>query len=163
MAKCLNRPLSLQVNFVAAIDVYEDGEAGLLLCYNCECPGGPDCGGRGPGRDSPRKSWQPLRQAAVCDRSLSLSLSDICYYRKVCPFNGGSPLVQASASDFHFSWNQVPYAIGKNQAPVSFQRNPRLWPRCLVALLSSSLRFLCPPILPRHLGLALLSRPQVLF
>lgn len=31
--------LSLQVNFVAAIDVYEDGEAGLLLCYNCECGG----------------------------------------------------------------------------------------------------------------------------
>lgn len=28
--------LSLQVNFVAAIDVYEDGEAGLLLCYNCK-------------------------------------------------------------------------------------------------------------------------------
>ncbi|KAB0406902.1 hypothetical protein E2I00_002032 [Balaenoptera physalus] len=24
-----------RVNFVAAIDVYEDGEAGLLLCYNC--------------------------------------------------------------------------------------------------------------------------------
>lgn len=23
-----------RVNFVAAIDVYEDGEAGLLLCYN---------------------------------------------------------------------------------------------------------------------------------
>ena len=30
--------LCLQVNFVAAIDVYEDGEAGLLLCYNCESP-----------------------------------------------------------------------------------------------------------------------------
>lgn len=29
-------PLSLQVHFVAAIDVYEDGEAGLLLCYNCK-------------------------------------------------------------------------------------------------------------------------------
>jgi hypothetical protein len=29
-------PLSLQANFVAAIDVYEDGEAGLLLCYNCK-------------------------------------------------------------------------------------------------------------------------------
>lgn len=29
-------PLSFQVNFVAAIDVYEDGEAGLLLCYNCK-------------------------------------------------------------------------------------------------------------------------------
>ena len=29
-------PFSLQVNFVAAIDVYEDGEAGLLLCYNCK-------------------------------------------------------------------------------------------------------------------------------
>lgn len=27
----------LQVNFVAAIDVYEDGEAGLLLCYNSQC------------------------------------------------------------------------------------------------------------------------------
>ncbi|XP_061459772.1 GTPase-activating Rap/Ran-GAP domain-like protein 3 isoform X3 [Rhineura floridana] len=59
-----------RVNFVAAIDVYEDGEAGLLLCYNY-----------------------------------------VCCYRKVCPFNGGSPLVQPSASDFHFSWNQVPYAI----------------------------------------------------
>uniref|UniRef100_A0A8D0LCX8 GTPase activating Rap/RanGAP domain like 3 n=1 Tax=Sphenodon punctatus TaxID=8508 RepID=A0A8D0LCX8_SPHPU len=59
-----------RVNFVAAIDVYEDGEAGLLLCYNY-----------------------------------------LCYYRKVCPFNGGSPLVQPSASDFQFSWNQVPYAI----------------------------------------------------
>uniref|UniRef100_A0A8D2IXC9 GTPase-activating Rap/Ran-GAP domain-like protein 3 n=1 Tax=Varanus komodoensis TaxID=61221 RepID=A0A8D2IXC9_VARKO len=63
---------SSRVNFVAAIDVYEDGEAGLLLCYNY-----------------------------------------VCCYRKVCPFNGGSPLVQPSASDFHFSWNQVPYAIGK--------------------------------------------------
>uniref|UniRef100_A0A8D2J4W1 GTPase-activating Rap/Ran-GAP domain-like protein 3 n=1 Tax=Varanus komodoensis TaxID=61221 RepID=A0A8D2J4W1_VARKO len=61
---------SSRVNFVAAIDVYEDGEAGLLLCYNY-----------------------------------------VCCYRKVCPFNGGSPLVQPSASDFHFSWNQVPYAI----------------------------------------------------
>uniref|UniRef100_A0A8C8VDQ9 GTPase-activating Rap/Ran-GAP domain-like protein 3 n=1 Tax=Pelusios castaneus TaxID=367368 RepID=A0A8C8VDQ9_9SAUR len=59
-----------RVNFVAAIDVYEDGEAGLLLCYNY-----------------------------------------VCYYRKVCPYNGGSPLIQTSASDFHFSWNQVPYAI----------------------------------------------------
>ncbi|XP_075435101.1 GTPase-activating Rap/Ran-GAP domain-like protein 3 isoform X4 [Ascaphus truei] len=59
-----------RVNFVAAIDVYEDGEAGLLLCYNY-----------------------------------------ICYYKKVCPFNGGSPLIQPSASDFQFSWNQVPNAI----------------------------------------------------
>ncbi|XP_025946036.1 GTPase-activating Rap/Ran-GAP domain-like protein 3 isoform X5 [Apteryx rowi] len=59
-----------KVNFVAAIDVYEDGEAGLLLCYNY-----------------------------------------VCQYRKVCPLNGGSPLIQPSASDFHFSWNQVPYAV----------------------------------------------------
>uniref|UniRef100_A0A670YBS4 GTPase-activating Rap/Ran-GAP domain-like protein 3 n=1 Tax=Pseudonaja textilis TaxID=8673 RepID=A0A670YBS4_PSETE len=59
-----------RVNFVAAIDVYEDGEAGLLLCYNY-----------------------------------------VCYYRKVCPFNGGTALVQPLASDYHFSWNQVPYAI----------------------------------------------------
>uniref|UniRef100_A0A8C4UYI8 GTPase-activating Rap/Ran-GAP domain-like protein 3 n=1 Tax=Falco tinnunculus TaxID=100819 RepID=A0A8C4UYI8_FALTI len=59
-----------KVNFVAAIDVYEDGEAGLLLCYNY-----------------------------------------VCQYRKVYPFNGGSPLVQPSAYDFQFSWNQVPYAV----------------------------------------------------
>ncbi|XP_075041790.1 GTPase-activating Rap/Ran-GAP domain-like protein 3 isoform X2 [Mixophyes fleayi] len=59
-----------RVNFVAAIDVYEDGEAGLLLCYNY-----------------------------------------ICYYKKVSPFNGGSPIIQPSASDFHFSWNQVPNAV----------------------------------------------------
>ncbi|XP_063208881.1 GTPase-activating Rap/Ran-GAP domain-like protein 3 isoform X9 [Chroicocephalus ridibundus] len=59
-----------KVNFVAAIDVYEDGEAGLLLCYNY-----------------------------------------VCQYRKVYPFNGGCPLIQPSAYDFHFSWNQVPYAV----------------------------------------------------
>ncbi|XP_021269880.1 GTPase-activating Rap/Ran-GAP domain-like protein 3 isoform X4 [Numida meleagris] len=59
-----------KVNFVAAIDVYEDGEAGLLLCYNY-----------------------------------------VCHYRKVYPFNGGPPLIQPSAYDFHFSWNQVPYAV----------------------------------------------------
>ncbi|XP_066057584.1 GTPase-activating Rap/Ran-GAP domain-like protein 3 isoform X2 [Chamaea fasciata] len=59
-----------RVNFVAAIDVYEDGEAGLLLCYNY-----------------------------------------ICQYRKVYPFSGGTPLVQPSAYDFHFSWNQVPCAV----------------------------------------------------
>lgn len=34
--RCYRCLLSLQVNFVAAIDVYEDGEAGLLLCYNCK-------------------------------------------------------------------------------------------------------------------------------
>ncbi|XP_056408493.1 GTPase-activating Rap/Ran-GAP domain-like protein 3 isoform X2 [Hyla sarda] len=59
-----------RVHFVAAIDVYEDGEAGLLLCYNYTCS-----------------------------------------YKKVSPFNGGSPLIQPSASDFHFSWNQVPNAV----------------------------------------------------
>ncbi|XP_025769696.1 GTPase-activating Rap/Ran-GAP domain-like protein 3 [Puma concolor] len=60
----------IRVNFVAAIDVYEDGEAGLLLCYNYSC-----------------------------------------IYKKVCPFNGGSFLVQPCASDFQFCWNQAPYAI----------------------------------------------------
>ncbi|KAM5145388.1 GTPase-activating Rap/Ran-GAP domain-like protein 3 [Mantella aurantiaca] len=59
-----------RVHFVAAIDVYEDGEAGLLLCYNY-----------------------------------------ICCYKKVTPFNGGTPLIQPSASDFLFSWNQVPNAV----------------------------------------------------
>ncbi|XP_008324017.1 GTPase-activating Rap/Ran-GAP domain-like protein 3 isoform X2 [Cynoglossus semilaevis] len=59
-----------RVNFVAAIDVYEDGEAGLLLCYNY-----------------------------------------ICYYKKVCPFSGSTPMIQSNTSDFHFSWNQMPNAI----------------------------------------------------
>ncbi|XP_018595988.1 GTPase-activating Rap/Ran-GAP domain-like protein 3 isoform X4 [Scleropages formosus] len=59
-----------RVNFVAAIDVYEDGEAGLLLCYNY-----------------------------------------ICYYKKVCPFNGVTPMIQSNTSDFHFSWNQMPNSI----------------------------------------------------
>ncbi|XP_029941338.1 GTPase-activating Rap/Ran-GAP domain-like protein 3 isoform X3 [Salarias fasciatus] len=59
-----------RVNFVAAIDVYEDGEAGLLLCYNY-----------------------------------------VCYYKKVCPFNGSTPMIQSNTSDFHFSWNQMPNAI----------------------------------------------------
>ncbi|XP_034458158.1 GTPase-activating Rap/Ran-GAP domain-like protein 3 isoform X3 [Hippoglossus hippoglossus] len=59
-----------RVNFVAAIDVYEDGEAGLLLCYNYSC-----------------------------------------YYKKVCPFNGSTPMIQSNTSDFHFSWNQMPNAI----------------------------------------------------
>ncbi|CAF97116.1 unnamed protein product, partial [Tetraodon nigroviridis] len=60
----------IRVNFVAAIDVYEDGEAGLLLCYNY-----------------------------------------ICYYKKVCPFNGSTPMIHSNTSDFHFSWNQMPNAI----------------------------------------------------
>ncbi|XP_030633829.1 LOW QUALITY PROTEIN: GTPase-activating Rap/Ran-GAP domain-like protein 3 [Chanos chanos] len=59
-----------RVNFVAAIDVYEDGEAGLLLCYN-----------------------------------------NICSYKKVCPFNGATPMVHPNTSDFHFSWNQMPNGI----------------------------------------------------
>ncbi|XP_062334708.1 GTPase-activating Rap/Ran-GAP domain-like protein 3 isoform X7 [Osmerus eperlanus] len=59
-----------RVNFVAAIDVYEDGEAGLLLCYNY-----------------------------------------ICYYKKVCPFSGSTPMIHSNVSEFHFSWNQMPNAI----------------------------------------------------
>uniref|UniRef100_A0A8B9JF86 GTPase-activating Rap/Ran-GAP domain-like protein 3 n=1 Tax=Astyanax mexicanus TaxID=7994 RepID=A0A8B9JF86_ASTMX len=61
---------SNRVNFVAAIDVYEDGEAGLLLCYN-----------------------------------------NLCAYKKVCPFNGATPMIQPNSSDFHFSWNQMPNSI----------------------------------------------------
>jgi hypothetical protein len=40
-------------------------------------------------------------------------IADSCIYKKVCPFNGGSFLLQPSASDFQFCWNQAPYAIGK--------------------------------------------------
>ncbi|XP_060769198.1 GTPase-activating Rap/Ran-GAP domain-like protein 3 isoform X5 [Neoarius graeffei] len=61
---------SNRVNFVTAIDVYEDGEAGLLLCYN-----------------------------------------NLCAYKKVCPFNGATPMIQPNSSDFHFSWNQMPNGI----------------------------------------------------
>ncbi|XP_009080063.1 PREDICTED: GTPase-activating Rap/Ran-GAP domain-like protein 3, partial [Acanthisitta chloris] len=35
----------------------------------------------------------------------------VCQYKKVYPFSGGSPLIQPSSYDFHFSWNQVPYAV----------------------------------------------------
>ncbi|KTG46823.1 hypothetical protein cypCar_00038974, partial [Cyprinus carpio] len=69
---------SNRVNFVAAIDVYEDGEAGLLLCYN-----------------------------------------NICIYKKVCPFNGATPMIQPNTSEFHFSWNQMPNAI----APINSASN----------------------------------------
>lgn len=46
-------------------------------------------------------------------RGAAFFFTDVCRYRKVYPFNGGSPLIQPSAYDFHFSWNQVPYAVGK--------------------------------------------------
>lgn len=42
-------------------------------------------------------------------------VADSCIYKKVCPFNGGSFLLQPSASDFQFCWNQAPYAIGKEK------------------------------------------------
>nr|XP_060466446.1 GTPase-activating Rap/Ran-GAP domain-like protein 3 [Panthera onca] len=38
-------------------------------------------------------------------------VADSCIYKKVCPFNGGSFLVQPCASDFQFCWNQAPYAV----------------------------------------------------
>ncbi|KAK1883610.1 GTPase-activating Rap/Ran-GAP domain-like protein 3 [Dissostichus eleginoides] len=81
-----------RVNFVAAIDVYEDGEAGLLLCYNY-----------------------------------------ICSYKKVCPFNGSTPMIQSNASDFHFSWNQMPNAIGRlprQQSPGRTQAMLLTWACC---------------------------------
>uniref|UniRef100_A0A674MST1 GTPase-activating Rap/Ran-GAP domain-like protein 3 n=1 Tax=Takifugu rubripes TaxID=31033 RepID=A0A674MST1_TAKRU len=57
-----------RVNFVAAIDLYEDGEAEHL------------------------------------------HFSYICYYKKVCPFSGSTPMIHSNTSDFHFSWNQMPNA-----------------------------------------------------
>lgn len=50
------------------------------------------------------------------DASFFFFVTDVCQYRKVYPFNGGSPLIQPSAYDFHFSWNQVPYAVGKKMS-----------------------------------------------
>lgn len=38
---------------------------------------------------------------------------DICHYKKVCPFNGSTPMMQSNTPDFHFSWNQMPNAIGR--------------------------------------------------
>lgn len=40
-------------------------------------------------------------------------LVDLCAYKKVCPFNGATPMIQPNSSDFHFSWNQMPNGIGK--------------------------------------------------
>lgn len=63
----------------------------------------------------------PINQIGVCHVQCKvmdaafLSVTDVCQYRKVHPFNGGSPLIQPSAYDFHFSWNQVPYAVGKKR------------------------------------------------
>ncbi|TSP36073.1 GTPase-activating Rap/Ran-GAP domain-like protein 3 [Bagarius yarrelli] len=36
---------------------------------------------------------------------------DFCAYKKVCPFNGATPMIQPNSSDFHFSWNQMPNGI----------------------------------------------------
>lgn len=46
-------------------------------------------------------------------------ISDICCYKKVTPFNGGTPLIQPSTSDFYFSWNQVPNAVGEAILPFT--------------------------------------------
>uniref|UniRef100_A0A8C5UMW7 GTPase-activating Rap/Ran-GAP domain-like protein 3 n=1 Tax=Microcebus murinus TaxID=30608 RepID=A0A8C5UMW7_MICMU len=72
-----------RVNFVAAIDVYEDGEAGLLLCYNYSC-----------------------------------------IYKKVCPFNGGSFLVQPSASDFHLCFpHLLAFTTDSMEIPAAVHEN----------------------------------------
>lgn len=63
--------------------------------------------------------------------------ADICYYKKVCPFNGSTPMIQSNTSDFHFSWNQMPNAIGR--FPWQQYLNPTLpmllaWPELSVAM-----------------------------
>uniref|UniRef100_A0A8C6XQH6 GTPase-activating Rap/Ran-GAP domain-like protein 3 n=2 Tax=Elapinae TaxID=42168 RepID=A0A8C6XQH6_NAJNA len=68
-----------RVNFVAAIDVYEDGEAGLLLCYNY-----------------------------------------VCYYRKVCPFNG--------AQLWSSPWPQTTISAGTKFRTRSFAPFRTSWP-----------------------------------
>lgn len=65
------------------------------------------------------KSTYNVGVCHLCCKILEVSffpffVTYVCQYRKVYPFNGGSPLVQSSAYDFHFIWNQVPYAVGKN-------------------------------------------------
>ncbi|POI33810.1 hypothetical protein CIB84_002438 [Bambusicola thoracicus] len=135
-----------KVNFVAAIDVYEDGEAGLLLCYNCKylgktendrisiCMWNSSCivvqicvlnslsiASELEGSVTVRDEFPYLYFCADQFHSNRLTTEpklinlvdakDVCQYRKVYPFNGGSPLIQPSAYDFHFSWNQVPYAV----------------------------------------------------
>lgn len=66
--------------------------------------------------------WLPVFQisnypalSVVSNKKMSRCcfVADSCIYKKVCPFNGGSFLVQPCASDFQFCWNQAPYAIGK--------------------------------------------------
>lgn len=67
----------------------------------------------------------------------SFSFTDICYYKKVCPFNGSTPMIQSNTSDFHFSWNQMPNAIGR--LPRQHCLGPTLpmllaWPELAVAM-----------------------------
>lgn len=66
-----------------------------------------------------------------------LSLTDICSYKKVCPFNGSTPMIQSNTSDFHFSWNQMPNAIGRlPRQPCLGPTRPMLltWPGLAVAM-----------------------------
>lgn len=66
-----------------------------------------------PSAKSPHKMGGGCLQCKVMDAPFFYFAADVCQYRKVYPFSGHSPLVQPSAYDFHFSWNQVPYAVGK--------------------------------------------------
>lgn len=62
--------------------------------------------------------------------SLFFSLPDICYYKKVCPFNGSTPMIHSNTSDFHFSWNQMPNAVGR------FPFLPLSWLELAVAMVT---------------------------
>ncbi|XP_076867315.1 GTPase-activating Rap/Ran-GAP domain-like protein 3 isoform X3 [Brachyhypopomus gauderio] len=63
---------SNRVNFVAAIDVYEDGEAGLLLCYNNLCTYKKVCPFNGampmiqPNSSDFHFSWNQMPNSIVC-------------------------------------------------------------------------------------------------
>lgn len=66
-----------------------------------------------PSAKSPCEMGGGPLQCKVMDASFFCFATDVCQYRKVYPFSGGSPLVQPSAYDFHFRWNQVPCAVGE--------------------------------------------------
>ena len=59
------------------------------------------------------KNWKKKKVNILFWKLKLFPLPDICYYKKVCPFNGSTPMIQSNTSDFHFSWNQMPNAIGR--------------------------------------------------
>jgi hypothetical protein len=88
-AQHLHTVESTKAHLVAALDLYEDQEVQLLLCYN-----------------------RKLRAKPPNPSLLSLSLADTCHFQKINEEN-------SSSTDFDFHWNSVPTDIGEYWASLA--------------------------------------------